>query len=171
WSSPAPPMTPAWPTSRSSSSRCGSCISSSGASSFTCSGRTCRATRSSAAPWPRRWPATSSPSPSPGSCRCGSSSSCSGCRLDNDDSRVRIELSPAAAVEQLLSVGQIRRARELAAETVAGNPDDPLSYFVLGRVLLAMADAKGALVALEQALEREPEWDAAWALYASALFR
>jgi tetratricopeptide (TPR) repeat protein len=91
--------------------------------------------------------------------------------LDNDDSRVRIELSPAAAVEQLLSVGQIRRARELAAETVSENPDDPLSYFVLGRVLLAMSDAKGAFVALEQALEREPEWDAAWALYASALFR
>lgn len=91
--------------------------------------------------------------------------------MDTDDSRILIEISPVAAIEQLLSVGQVRRARELAAETLSVNPDDPLSYFALGRVLLVMSDAKGALVALEQALERAPEWDAAWALYSSALFR
>jgi tetratricopeptide (TPR) repeat protein len=74
-------------------------------------------------------------------------------------------------VSHLLAVGQTERARETASDAIASDPNDPLSYYSLARVLLATHDVPAALAALEQVIALAPEWGAGWGLYSSALFR
>ncbi|MBV9496359.1 MAG: tetratricopeptide repeat protein [Acidobacteria bacterium] len=89
----------------------------------------------------------------------------------DDDARVVVTLSAAMRVSHLLAVGQITRAKEAAADAIAAEPNNPLSYHALARVLLAQADVPGAIAALEQSIALAPDWAAGWSLYATALFR
>lgn len=74
-------------------------------------------------------------------------------------------------VSHLLAVGQTERAREVASDAVAADPNDPMSYYSLARVLLAMREVPGAIAATEQVIGMVPEWAAGWGLYSTALFR
>jgi tetratricopeptide (TPR) repeat protein len=74
-------------------------------------------------------------------------------------------------VSHLLAVGQTERAREIASDAIASEPNDPMSYFSLARVLLALQDVPGAIAAMEQVVGMVPEWGAGWGVYSTALFR
>lgn len=74
-------------------------------------------------------------------------------------------------VSHLLAVGQVERAREAASDAVAADPNDPMSYYSLARVLLALRDVPGAIAAAEQVIRMVPEWAAGFGLYSTALFR
>src|SRR3954449_12092158 len=80
-------------------------------------------------------------------------------------------ISRASQIRQLLAVGQVTRAKELAAQQIADAPDDPSSYLSLVSILLRERDAKGAIAAAEEAVRLDPEYAVAWQLRASALFR
>jgi tetratricopeptide (TPR) repeat protein len=63
----------------------------------------------------------------------------------------------AAQVAHLMAVGQLTRARELAASLLAQEPDDPGAHVVLSSVLLALAESEAALGAAEQAVRLAPD--------------
>jgi tetratricopeptide (TPR) repeat protein len=89
----------------------------------------------------------------------------------DDHAREAIELgNPAEQIQQLLSMGQTRRARERAAAWVAQRPDDPQALLVLSVVLMASEESEAALDAARQALERAPESAEIWAQLGRALF-
>ena len=89
---------------------------------------------------------------------------------DDDRDATPIEVGRFARVEHLLSVGQVNRARELAAEAIAANPDDASNFASMARVLLELNENDGAIDAAAQAIQLEPEWPAAWRMHALSLF-
>lgn len=94
--------------------------------------------------------------------------------MDDDQStepRLSMFVSRASQIRQLLAVGQVTRAKELAAQQIADAPDDPSSYLSLVSILLREGDANGAIAAAEEAVRLDPEYAVAWQLRASALFR
>ena len=89
---------------------------------------------------------------------------------DNDRDATAIEIGRFDRIEHLLAVGQVRRARELAAEAISVDPDDARSYTSMARVLLALEDRDGAIGAATEAIRIEPEWPAAWRVHGVAMF-
>jgi tetratricopeptide (TPR) repeat protein len=90
---------------------------------------------------------------------------------DDDDREVTpIEIGRLAQVELLLSVGQIARARQLALDQIAADPEDARSYVSLARVHLQSGDHAAAIGSAEQAIRLAPEWPAVWRIHAAALF-
>lgn len=91
--------------------------------------------------------------------------------MSDDDFEVTpIEIGRFARVEHLLAVGQIHRARQLAAEAIASDPNDARSYTAMARVLVEMGEHEPATRAAEHAVQLEPEWPSAWRVHALALF-
>jgi tetratricopeptide (TPR) repeat protein len=91
--------------------------------------------------------------------------------LSNDDVEVTpIELGRFARVEHLLAVGQVQRAREIAAEAIAENPDDASNFASMARVLLQFHENEAATNAAAQAVQLDPEWPGAWRVHAVSLF-
>lgn len=91
--------------------------------------------------------------------------------MSDDDREVTpIEIARFARVEHLLAVGQVKRARELAVESIANEPDDPRGYLALARVHIHDNDSNAAVQAAAEAVRLAPDWDAAWTVHASALF-
>lgn len=60
-------------------------------------------------------------------------------------------------IEHLLAVGQLDRAKEMAAGLVARDPEDPDAHLLLCRVALADGDAEAALDAADRARRLEPD--------------
>jgi cytochrome c-type biogenesis protein CcmH/NrfG len=89
---------------------------------------------------------------------------------DDDDSEIRVELGPAALIDQLLAVGQLRRARDIAIDLVSSAPGDPSSFIALASVLLAAREHAPAVEASRQAIELAPDWAHAWSVHSAALF-
>lgn len=90
---------------------------------------------------------------------------------DDDSSDLKLVLNPAAQIEHLLAVGQVKRAKDLVAELIAADPEDPSTFLSLSRILLRERDTKAAVAAAEEAIKYAPEWAAAWSARAIALFR
>jgi Flp pilus assembly protein TadD len=93
-----------------------------------------------------------------------------GPREDHDREVTPIEIGRLAHVELLLSVGQVTRARQLALDQIAADPEDSRSYVALARVHLRAGDHDAAIAAAEQAIRLAPEWPAVWRIHAAALF-
>jgi tetratricopeptide (TPR) repeat protein len=62
-------------------------------------------------------------------------------------------------VSNLLVVGQLKRARDLATSLVADSPNDPVALTVLSRVLMNMNLMEQARAAAEEAARLEPDDD------------
>jgi tetratricopeptide (TPR) repeat protein len=95
----------------------------------------------------------------------------SGCRLADDDREVTpIEVGRLARVEHLLIVGQVERARQMAIDQIAADPNDAFSYLSLSRVLLRAGEQDAAIEAAAQAIRLDPELSSVWSIHAAALF-
>jgi Flp pilus assembly protein TadD len=70
----------------------------------------------------------------------------------------------------LLAVGQVKRARDIAADAIAANPNDARNFTSMARVLLELNEVDGAIQAAAQAIQLEPEWPSAWRVHALTLF-
>lgn len=90
--------------------------------------------------------------------------------MADDPSDLKVVINPAAQVEHLLTIGQFGRAKELAAQQIGANPDDPTSFLAMSRVLIAQRDYVAAVAAADEAVKLAPEWAAAWSVRAAALF-
>jgi cytochrome c-type biogenesis protein CcmH/NrfG len=91
--------------------------------------------------------------------------------LSDDDREVTpIEIGRFARVEHLLAVGQVERARELAVQEIASEPDDPRGYLSLARVHLYDGNPTAAVEAAAEAVRLAADWDVTWTVHASALF-
>jgi tetratricopeptide (TPR) repeat protein len=95
--------------------------------------------------------------------------------IDDDGHDDDLEPTPVAIarfdlVEHLLEIGQVKRARELAAEAIAADPDDARNYAAMSRVLLDVGEREGAIEAAAQAIRLEPEWPSAWRVHGLASF-
>jgi tetratricopeptide (TPR) repeat protein len=91
--------------------------------------------------------------------------------LADDDLEVTpIEIGRFARVEQLLAVGQVRRARDIAADAIAADPNDARNFTSMARVLLELREGEAAIEAAAQAIQLEPEWPSAWRVHALTLF-
>ena len=90
---------------------------------------------------------------------------------DDDDDRelTAIEVGRFARVEHLLAVGQYDRAKELAVEQIANDPDDPRSYLALSRVWLHLDEPERAVEAAAEAVRLAPEWPSTWSVHSAAL--
>lgn len=89
---------------------------------------------------------------------------------DDDREPTPIELGRFARVEHLLAVGQVVRAREIAAEAIAADPEDPRNFASMARVLMELGENDGAIDAAAGAIQLAPEWPSAWRVHALALF-
>ncbi len=89
---------------------------------------------------------------------------------DDDREVTTTEIGRLAQVDLLLSVGQVKRAHQLALDQVSSDPEDPRSYVALARVHLQSEDHDAAIAAAEQAIRLAPEWPAVWRVHAAALF-
>jgi len=89
---------------------------------------------------------------------------------DDGASDLKLVISPAAQIEHLLAIGQIARAKELAAKQISDDPNDPAAYLAMSRVLLHQNDAKAAVNAAEEAVKLAPEWAFAWSTRSTALY-
>ena len=91
---------------------------------------------------------------------------------DDDDDRelTPIEIGRFARVEHLLAVGQVERARELAAQEIASEPADPRGYLSLARVHLYDDQPELAVEAAAEAVRLAADWEVTWTVHATALF-
>ncbi|WP_067701132.1 tetratricopeptide repeat protein [Nocardia jejuensis] len=71
----------------------------------------------------------------------------------------------------LADLGRLERARELLAEVLAGDPDNPLALVHLADVALRLGENDRALEHTSAALRVSPEFTAAWRVRAVALVR
>jgi len=88
---------------------------------------------------------------------------------DDDLTDLRIVINRAAQIDHLVAVGQLARAKELAAQQIGDDPDDPTSFLAMARVLMAQSDHVAAVAAADEAVKLAPEWAAAWSIRAAAL--
>ncbi len=88
----------------------------------------------------------------------------------SDDSRQLVGLGVHERIDYLCMVGQVERARELAAQQIADSPDRPESYLALARVLIMMRELDAAIAAARQAVTMAPDWSNAWSIHSAALF-
>ena len=90
---------------------------------------------------------------------------------DDDDDRelTAVEVGAFSRIDHLLAVGQLERARELAVEQIAAEPNDPSSYLALSRVLIHLNEAERAVEAAAEAIRLDPEWSATWSVHSAAL--
>jgi tetratricopeptide (TPR) repeat protein len=89
---------------------------------------------------------------------------------DDDREATPIHIGRFALIEHLLAIGQTRRARELAADAIAANPNDASNFASMAGVLLELNENEGATNAAAQAIQLDPEWPSAWRVHALALF-
>ena len=89
---------------------------------------------------------------------------------DDDREVTPIHLGRFAHIEHLLAIGQTQRAREMAAEAIAANPNDAGNFASMARVLLQLRENEGATNAAAQAIQLDPEWSSAWRVHALSLF-
>ncbi len=87
---------------------------------------------------------------------------------DDDDILLLGNLSRVSQIEHLLELGQLQRARQLAMDHIAANPDDASGHLMLAYVLLQSDHPAEALEMVEQALSRDPDNDTVHALYGEA---
>jgi tetratricopeptide (TPR) repeat protein len=89
---------------------------------------------------------------------------------DDDATDLKVIISPAAQIDHLLAIGQVGRAKEIAAKQIADDPNEPSSYLALSRVLLREKKAEAAIAAAEEAVKLAPEWASAWSARSTALY-
>jgi Flp pilus assembly protein TadD len=78
-----------------------------------------------------------------------------------DEREVGLGLADKAVhVQQLLAVGQKRRARDIAAGLVARAPSDPSAHLVLSHVLVALDDLEPAQAAADEVVRLAPDGEA-----------
>ncbi len=78
--------------------------------------------------------------------------------------RKAVMSSPGAlqsAIAGLLRVGQVDRAKSLAMDYIAANPDDPFGHLSLAQVIAEQGHTQEALNTVEDALARAPDDDQA----------
>jgi tetratricopeptide (TPR) repeat protein len=88
----------------------------------------------------------------------------------SDDSRQLVGLGAHELIDYLCTVGQLERARELAAKQIADAPDRPESFLAMARVLIVMRELDAAIAAARQAVTIAPDWSNAWGVHSAALF-
>lgn len=89
-----------------------------------------------------------------------------------DDDGIRVGgRSPLSAISQLLAVGQLERAQQMARDLIAADPENPGSHLVLARVLLTMEKPEPALQAMGEAIRLAPGDDSVWGLQSETLFQ
>ncbi|MFG2331048.1 tetratricopeptide repeat protein [Streptomyces sp. NPDC048604] len=71
--------------------------------------------------------------------------------------------------EALFDLGRYEQAAALAAQHLAGHPDDATALVLLSRCRHRLGDEEQALTAVEQALRVEPESVSAWLMHAHVL--
>lgn len=82
----------------------------------------------------------------------------------DDRDRSAVMASPGAlqrAIAGLLRVGQTDRAKSLAMDYIAANPDDPFGHLSLAQVISELGHTQQALDTVETALARAPDDDQA----------
>lgn len=90
---------------------------------------------------------------------------------DHDDAAdLRVVISPAAHIEHLLAIGQLERAKEVAAKQISEDPNEPAAYLAMSRVLLQLREAGAAIAAAEEAVKLAPDWASAWSVRSTALY-
>ncbi len=88
----------------------------------------------------------------------------------SDDPRQLVGLGVHERIDYLCTIGQLGRARELAAQQISQFPDQPENFLAMARVLIAMREKDAAVAAAQQAVTIAPEWSNAWSIHSAALF-